>query len=168
MKWKANWCHYFNVFYLRVVKSPHVSGPLAHSQEIHTAVDTTQYPWRFDDTQINYVEIVTSVGFSFHMLLCCLQVSAREGHKPCARYNCIRNVSFLICVLLFLVVSPTNISTWLEVCVCWQPCEVHWPVQWSLISNRSGYKIIVLNLSVADDMTVLREGTTASYWQTGK
>jgi hypothetical protein len=29
------------VFYLYVVKSLHVSGPLAHPQEIHTAVDTT-------------------------------------------------------------------------------------------------------------------------------
>jgi len=94
------------------------------------------------------------------VLASCLQVSAIEEHNPCARCDCIRNINFIICVLLFLVVSPTNISTWMEMCVClcWQPCEVHWPVHWSLISNRSGYKIIVLNLSVADDMTSVARG----------
>jgi hypothetical protein len=31
----------FQLFYLYVVKSLHVSAPLVHPQEIHTAVDTT-------------------------------------------------------------------------------------------------------------------------------
>src|SRR5215475_14268892 len=31
----------FNVFYLSIFQSPHVSGPPAHHQEIHKAVDAT-------------------------------------------------------------------------------------------------------------------------------
>lgn len=105
------------------------------------------------------------------VLASCLQVSARDEHNT----NPVHAVTvFVISIFSFVsCFSPWSLPRtftldWKCVCVCWQPCEVHWPVQWSLISNRSGYKIIVLNLSVADDMRVLREGTTASYWETGK
>jgi hypothetical protein len=48
MKWKANWCHYFNVFYLYVFKSLHVSAlcPILRRFTQLLTQPLVQYPYR--------------------------------------------------------------------------------------------------------------------------